>query len=313
MSIKLTRITNEPILSANVENSWESASCFNAGAIKDKGMIHMFYRATDKSCNGKENDDYMNYIGHATSYDGITFQRDKDYVLGPEPDSQWQRGCEDPRVMKLEDKFYMLYTGYSARYPGDYRICMASSEDLLKWKKEGIVLDESNKDAAFFPRKINGEYILLHRRSPNIWISYSKDLKTYYNHTLLAKRDVDNYWENCKIGIAGPPIEVEKGFILLYHGVSEEKKDFGEKGKYAQYSLGIMLLDKDDPSKIVYRQKEAILEPLLKWEINGHVPNVVFSCGQVVIGEDLYVYYAGADEKMGVAKVKSSHINKLFS
>lgn len=312
MSIKLTRITDEPILEANEKNDWEKASCFNAGAIKEKDIIHMYYRATNKSCNGKENNDYMNYIGHATSVDGITFNRDSDYVLGPEENTQWQRGCEDARVMKLEGKFYMLYTGFSNRYPGDYRICMSSSDDLVKWKQHGVVLDESDKDAAFFPRKINGEYLLLHRKSPNIWISYSKDLKTYYNHTMLAKRDVANYWENCKIGIAGPPIETEKGYILIYHGVSEEKKDFGKKGKYAQYSLGIMLLDKDDPTKILYRQKDTILEPKLEWEINGNVPNVVFSCGQVVMGDELYVYYAGADQKMGVAKVKMSSIMELF-
>lgn len=313
MSIKLIRISNEPILSANKDNDWEKASCFNAGAIKEAGVIHMFYRATDKNCNGNISDDYMNYIGHATSIDGIRFHRDKDYILGPQPNSQWQRGCEDPRVMKLENKFYMLYTGFSGRFPGDYRICMATSDDLFNWKQEGVVLKETNKDAAFFSRKINGEYILLHRRSPNIWLCYSKDLKTFYNHTLFAERDLNNEWESSKIGIAGPPIETEKGFILIYHGVSEKKKDFGEKGEYSQYSLGIMLLDKKDPTKIVYRQKEAILEPELDWELDGNVPNVVFSCGQVIQNDELYVYYAGADQQMGVAKVKLGDINKLFS
>lgn len=312
MSIKLTRVLQVPILEANEENDWEKASCFNAGAIKKDGIVHLFYRATNISCNGNENSEYMNYIGHAVSTDGISFNRDNNYVLGPEKGTQWQRGCEDPRVMKLEDKFYMLYTGYGARFPGDYRICMAASDDLITWEKHGSIMDESNKDAAFFPKKINGEYILLHRRSPNICIGYSKDLKEFYNHKILAKRNVNNYWEDSKIGIAGPPIETEKGYILIYHGVSNEKSNFGQKGAYAQYSLGIMLLDKDDPSKVIYRQKEPILVPELKWEINGHVPNVVFSCGQVIMGEYLYVYYAGADQRMGLAKVEMSKIMELF-
>jgi len=312
VSIKLTRVTEKPILEANENNDWEKASCFNAGAIKVDNIVHMFYRATDTSCNGKESSSYMNYIGHATSTDGINFSRDDDYVLGPEQGTQWQRGCEDPRVIKVEDKYYMLYTGYGARFPGDYRICMSSSDDLINWEQHGMLMDESNKDAALFPNKINGEYVLLHRRPPNIWVGFSKDLKEFYKHTVLAERDENNDWEDCKIGIAGPPIETEKGYILIYHGVSQEKKDFGEKGEYAQYALGIMLLDKDDPTKVVYRQKEPILVPELKWELNGHVPNVVFSCGQVVMGEYLYVYYAGADQRMGVAKVKMSSIMKLL-
>ena len=312
MALKLTRVKQTPILEANKNNLWEKASCFNAGSIKADGVVQMFYRATDVSCNGGENSSYMNYIGHAVSKDGINFERDDEYVLGPEQGTQWQRGCEDPRVMKLEDKYYMLYTGYGARFPGDYRICMSSSDNLKNWQQHGMVLDEPNKDAAFFPNKIGDEYILLHRRSPNICIGYSKDLKEFYNHKVLAERDEDNYWEDCKIGIAGPPIETDKGYILIYHGVSNAKKDFGEKGEYAQYALGIMLLDKDDPSKVIYRQKEPILMPELDWELNGHVPNVVFSCGQAIVGEDLYVYYAGADQRMGVAKIEMSSIMELF-
>lgn len=312
MSITLTRLTKKPILEANENNDWERASCFNAAAIKADGLVHMFYRATDVSCNGRENSNYMNYIGHAVSKDGINFERDDEYVLGPQQNTQCQRGCEDPRVCKLDDKYYMLYTGFGARFPGDFRICMSSSDDLKSWQQHGMVLDEPNKDAAFFPKKINGEYILLHRRSPNICIGYSKDLKEYYNHTIVATPIEENDWEDCKIGIAGPPIETEKGYILIYHGVSNAKKDFGEKGEYAQYSLGIMLLDKDDPSKVVYRQKEPILVPELDWELNGHVPNVVFSCGQVIMGEQLYVYYAGADQRMGVAKVAIKEIMDLF-
>ena len=310
--ITLERLSQTPILTANTENDWERASCFNAGAIMADGVVHLFYRATDVSCNGRENKRYMNYIGHATSMDGMHFNRDTNYVLGPEKGTQWQRGCEDPRVMKLGDTYYMLYTGYGARFPGDYRICMSSSKDLKTWQPHGVVLDEANKDAALFPRKINGEYVLLHRRSPNICIGYSNDLKTYHRHTVLARPLEENAWEDNKIGIAGPPVETEKGFVLIYHGVSKAKKDYGAKGEYAQYALGIMLLDKADPSIVRYRQAEPVLTPQLSWEQNGHVPNVVFSCGQVIMDDDLYVYYAGADQSIGVAKASMKDIMELF-
>ncbi len=312
MKIALERITAQPILTTNKSNSWERASCFNAGAIKADGVVHLFYRATDVSCNGRENKKYMNHIGHAVSTDGIHFARDPDYVLGPQEGTQWQRGCEDPRVIKADGIYYMLYTGYGGRYPGDYRICMSSSQDLIHWTNHRVVLDEPNKDATLFPRKINGEYVLLHRRSPNICIGYSKDLKTFYNHSVLAEPIPGSTWENHKIGIAGPPIETEKGFILIYHGVSVAKKDFGGRGEYAQYSLGLMLLDKDDPAKVLYRQDDPILTPELDWELDGQVPNVVFSCGQVIMGDDLYVYYAGADQSMGVAKMSMKSIMELF-
>jgi beta-1,2-mannobiose phosphorylase / 1,2-beta-oligomannan phosphorylase len=312
MKIALERITEQPILTANERNSWERASCFNAGAIKADGVVHLFYRATDVSCNGRENKQYMNYIGHAVSTDGIHFARDPNYVLGPEEGTQWQRGCEDPRVMQVDGVYYMLYTGYGARFPGDYRICMSSSRNLVHWTNHGVVLNEPNKDAALFPEKINGEHVLLHRRSPNICIGYSGDLKTYYNHRVLAKPIPGNIWEDYKIGIAGPPIKTGRGFVLLYHGVSAAKKDFSPRGEYAQYALGIMLLDIKDPAKVRYRQAEPILTPELDWELNGHVPNVVFSCGQVIMGDDLYVYYAGADQSIGVAKTSMKSIMGLF-
>ncbi|MDX1359697.1 MAG: glycosidase, partial [Clostridia bacterium] len=151
MTIRLERVSPYPILEANPDNDWEKAGCFNAGAIIKDDIVHLFYRATDKNSNGRECPDYMNYIGHAKSDDGIHFTRDSSYLLGPVPDSQYSRGCEDPRVVKTDNKYYMLYTGYGARYPDDYRICMASSNDLVNWEEHGIVLDESNKDAALLP------------------------------------------------------------------------------------------------------------------------------------------------------------------
>lgn len=313
MSLKLERVSNLPIMEKNDNNFWEKASCYNAAAIKKDDEIHLFYRATDKNNNGRECADYNNYIGHAKSSNGLDFIRDNNYVLGPVPDSQLSRGCEDPRVMKVEDTYYMLYTGFGARYPGDFKICMASSDDLINWKDHGIVLHESNKDSALFPDKIDGKYVLLHRRSPNIWVSYSDDLVNWDNHQVLAKVNKKNDWESCKIGIAGPPFKTEKGYVLIYHGVSDSEKDFVGRGKYRQYSLGIMLLDLDDPTKVLYRQNEPILSPELSWELDvGHVPNVVFSCGQVILDDMLYVYYAGADTALGVAKCPMSDIIKLF-
>lgn len=255
----------------------------------------------------------MNYIGHAVSDNGRDFKRMNDYVLGPIPASQEGRGCEDPRVVKIEDTFYMTYTGYGARFPGDYRICMATSQDLMHWERQGVVLDETNKDAALFPDKFGEDYLLLHRRPPGIWLSYSKDLIHWDRHQMIADIDEESPWEDCKIGIAGPPIKTDKGYVLIYHGVSETEKQFGNRGAYKQYALGVMLLDLKDPRTVLYRQKEPILKPELPWELEeGYVPNVVFSCGQVVMNDHIYVYYGGADTALGLATCGMSEVMALF-
>lgn len=295
------------------QNYWEAATTYNAGAIYDNKLVHLFYRATDKNPNGRECNDYLNYIGHAVSRDGIHFSKDHNFLLGPINHSSERRGCEDPRISKIEDKYYMLYTGFGGSCDGDFRICFAKSNNLVHWQRQGVLLNESNKDAALFPKKINDQFVLIHRRCPHIWIAYSKDFRTWENHKVLAKIDVDSKWENSKIGAAGPPIETEKGWIFIYHGVSKSTQYFKGRGEYKQYSLGLMLLDKEDPSKVIFRQKEPILTPELHWEKKeGFVPNVVFSCGNIVIGNTVFVYYGGADTCLGLATCKLSDIISLF-
>ncbi len=191
-----------------------------------------------------------------------------------------------------------MYTGYRGKTPGDYRICLASSRDLKNWKRHGIVLDESNKDASLFPEKINGRFCMLHRRDPDIWIAYSSDLKNWTDHTRVMNPNPNNEWESKKIGISGPPVKTKDGWLLFYHGVSHD----------GVYSQGIALLDISDPSKVLNRQSEPILEPELDWEKEGCVPNVVFSCGQIETGDSILVYYAGADTVMGIAELKKKDI-----
>jgi len=170
--IKLKRHSNQPILSPKPDNPWEAAAVFNTGAIVHNDLIHLIYRATDISSNGKDGN-YINSLGYAVSTDGIHFNRLEKPILSNDTEQE-RRGPEDPRVVKIGDTFYMLYTGYGGRFAGDYRICLATSKNLITWQREGVVLDEANKDASLFPGMINGRYIMLHRRVPDIWLSYSQ-------------------------------------------------------------------------------------------------------------------------------------------
>ncbi len=295
--MKLTRLSNKPILSPKKHHPWEAAAVFNCAAIYDNGLIHMIYRATDITSNGSQGK-YINSLGYAVSSDGINFNRlDNPILTNDAP--QELRGPEDPRVVKIDDTFYMMYTGYGGRFAGDYRICLATSKNLINWQRQGVMLDEANKDASLFPEKINGKYVMFHRRPPDIWISFSSDLKNWEDHTLVMRAKPDSDWENEKIGISGPPIKTPQGWFLIYHGVSKDKV----------YRQGAALLDLDDPKKVLARQTQPILEPELDWEINGYVPNVVFSCGQAVIGDDVYVYYGGADTAICVATLRMNEIN----
>jgi len=294
--IKLKRLSDKPILSPKKHNSWEAGTVFNCAAIYDNGLVHLIYRATDIASN-EDDGQYINSLGYAVSRDGINFNRLEEPILINDV-PQELRGPEDPRIVKLGDTFYMMYTGYGGRFEGDWRICLASSQNLIDWQRHGVMLDEPNKDASLFPEKINGQYVMLHRRPPDIWLAYSDDLSRWDNHTLVMETDPGSSWESEKIGIAGPPIKTEAGWLLIYHGVSQNN----------QYSLGVAMLDLEDPSKVIARQAGPILEPELDWEINGCVPNVIFSCGQVVIGDEMYVYYGGADTVIGVASVKMGEI-----
>jgi predicted GH43/DUF377 family glycosyl hydrolase len=297
--IRLKRYSDQPIFSLRKNNPWEAAAVFNAAAIYDNGLVHLVYRATDISSGGQEGP-YINALGYAVSKDGIHFNRLEEPILKNDT-PQERRGPEDPRIVKIGETFYMMYTGYGGRFQDDYRICLASSRNLIDWKRLGVVLDEPNKDASLFPEKINGQFAMLHRRPPHIWLTFSDNLQDWSSHQPILRALPDSKWENNKIGIAGPPIKTPHGWFLIYHGVDSNMV----------YRLGAALLDLQNPAKVLYRLPEPILEPELQWERFGHVNNVVFSCGQVVMKEHIFVYYGGADNAIGLAIMEYEDILTL--
>jgi predicted GH43/DUF377 family glycosyl hydrolase len=294
--MKLTRISEKPIFEPVIRNDWEKAAVFNCTGVYENGLFHMIYRATNIGGH-KRYGEYINSLGYAVSKDLLNWHRYSKPILRNDVDQEI-RGPEDPRVVKIEDKYFMTYTGFAGRFPGDYRICLATSDDLVNWKRHGVVLDEENKNAAFFPAKLNGEYFLLHRRKPDIWLCSSKDLKNYDNHKKIMSPIAESSWQNRRIGIAGPPVQHSDGWLLFYHAV--DKKN--------HYRLGVALLDIDDPGKVLARQSTPVLEPELNWEINGYVPNVVFSCATLDHEDRYVVIYAGADTVIGAAYIKKKDI-----
>lgn len=290
--IRLTRLADEPVLTPDPSRPWERAAVFNPAVVYENGLFHLLYRACDRPFRldtPVPRHRFTSVIGHATSRDGIHFQRDPQPVLtGRGAQEAW--GVEDPRVTRLGSEYVMLYTAFGGRSWDDVRIAMARSRDLVHWEDRRIVLDEPNKNAALFPERVGGRYVLLHRRHPDIWIAWSEDLRGWTDHRVLM-RPREGAWDCRKIGAAGPPMRIPEGWLLFYHGVDER----------GTYRLGVALLDPDDPSRVLARQAEPVLEPEREWERRGLVPGVVFSCGAAEVGDAYYVYYGAADTVIGVA------------
>jgi len=280
MQLELVRHPQSPVLYPNPLHQWEAMNVFNCAVTWHNGLFHMHYRA--------QGVDFISHIGYAVSTDGLRWNRMSDPVMSPHNGREDYRGVEDPRVTPLNGRFYMTYTAYGVN---SFFPMIAQSENLITWEDVGPLEKAQNKDHVLFPEKINGRYAILHRRSPNIWIAFSDDLRTWTDHQIIMTPREDNDWDAKSIGSNGVPVKTEHGWLLFYHG-------YGEEHIYRQ---SVALLDLDDPTNVIHRPTSYFMEPLETWEIKGDVPNVIFSCSNNVVGDEVYFYYGGADRLVGLA------------
>lgn len=292
--MKLQRHPANPLLLPDPTSDWETYNVFNPAVIYHNGLFHMHYRAQGM--------DWVSRIGYAVSADGVHWNRMRRPVLDVQSVAD-ARGVEDPRVTEVEGRFYMTYTAYSREVPagvppthdgGGVTPMIAVSDNLITWQRLGaIVWGEDNKDHVLFPRRINGRYVALHRRPPQVWLAESEDLLHWpeeHMRPIFGPRP-DNGWDEKRVGGNGVPIETEHGWLMLYHGYNDMRV----------YRMGVCMLDLEDPSRVISRPKSFILEPGEIWELRGDVPNVVFSCANPVVDGTVYVYYGGADHVIGLA------------
>jgi predicted GH43/DUF377 family glycosyl hydrolase len=250
---------------------------------------------------------------------------------------------EDPRIVKLGDTFYITYA-YRPYAPGRYwtfphdvvrlpacdgfapkawakslgNTGLAMTKDFRSFRRLGRltspVLDD--RDVILFPEKVGGKFVMLHRpkdwvgasygvSEPSIWIKFSDDLLAWEDKpSTLLLTGRPNSWEE-KIGGSTPPILTDEGWLMLYHGVAD--------GGLAQYSVGALLLKADDPTVVLARTPEPILEPELPYETQGFYNGCVFPTGNVVVDGTLYVYYGAADKHVGVATCKLDELLKYLN
>lgn len=306
---ELVRFEDNPIISPAPELAWQSAGVFNPAAIYDSGKVHILYRA--------QSADLTSTFGYASSIDGIKIDENLPYpVYIPREDFEKKphefgnSGCEDPRLTKIGDRFYVLYTAYNGVTNPRIAMSSISADDFLNrnwnWTKPKLISLEGfdDKDACVVQGKKPGTYLWFHRLGDSIWLEISDTIELGENNFLtgtVIAYPRKNKWDNLKIGLAGPPNETDEGWLMIYHGVSNPG---------SVYRVGAMLLDYQDPTKIIARIDEPIFEPVMKYELEGQVPNVVFPCGHVIIDDVLYAYYGGADKVLGVAGVPVKNLMK---
>jgi predicted GH43/DUF377 family glycosyl hydrolase len=299
---QLQRFEGNPIIAPITEHAWESQATFNPAAIYEGGKVHILYRAMSG--------DNTSVIGYASSQDGVDItERLLEPVYTPRADFEQKKnpggnsGCEDPRITQIGDRIYMCYTAYDGVDSPRVAFTSIGAKDFVahQWSWSAPILisppNMDDKDAAVFPKKIGGKYIFLHRLGSEIWIDRVDDLEFKAGKYLggeVLMRPRDTAWDSKRIGIAAPPIETEYGWLLFYHGISK---------RTGHYNVRAALLDKNNPSKILYRTHDPLFEPITAYERQGIVPNVVFPCGVVVLRRELYVYYGGADKVVGVASI----------
>lgn len=196
-------------------------------------------------------------------------------------------GVEDCRVVELDGRYYLTYTAVSECGVG---VSLASTTDWRTFTRHGMILPPHNKDCAIFPRRVGGDYVCFHRPSGLglggnfIWLSRSPDLLHWGAHECIAMTRPDG-WDSERIGAGAAPIETSAGWLAIYHGADAR----------TCYRLGLLLLDRDHPERVLARGVAPLLEPREPCELEGFFGNVVFTNGHVVDGERVTIYYGASD------------------
>jgi predicted GH43/DUF377 family glycosyl hydrolase len=326
-------VKKEGVMLEKTNLDFENDGVLNPAAIRDGDSVHMFYRAVEKG--NRSSIGYCRLDGPLT----VVERWDKPFMV-PEYDYESQ-GVEDARITKIDDTYYLTYTGYDGT---NARGALATSKDLKTFTKHGIIVppityaefvfraetagqvnenyyrnhkfyyqeadpDKKimlwDKNVIFFPRKIHGNLVFLHRIRPGI------QLVSVTSMDMLSKEFWDQYFLNLQehivldpvhkhessyIGSGCPPIETKYGWLLIYHGVEETKKGL-------VYSACAALLDLNNPLKEIARLPYPLFTPEYEWELTGEVNNVVFPTGTALFGNTLFIYYGAADSQIACASV----------
>ncbi|MEK6736237.1 MAG: hypothetical protein AABY47_06685 [Pseudomonadota bacterium] len=309
-----------PILSPEPDNDWESWQTFNPGVILLEDKIHFIYRAIGE--------DGISRLGYANSLNGFIIDERLPYPIYEHKLTRSTGinyysfasggsfgGAEDPRIVRVgeEDMLYMTYTacGEGLRV-GLTSIC---TKDFLqkrwRWNPPRLISppNEVHKNWVIFPEKINDKYAILHSICPEISVDYRDNLEFQEDEYIWSFYDGNfrrkNCWDNWIRGAGSPPLKTSAGWLLFYHAM-----DNNDPGKY---KVGALLLDLDDPTKILHRSQEPVLVPEKDYEYSGFKGGVVYVCGAVIKNDRILVYYGASDSYVSVAQADSSEFLRALT
>lgn len=294
------RHPGNPILSAD-DLPYPANTVFNPGAARVDGETVLLLRVEDRRG--------ISRLQVARSKDGLSdWRMDEKPLLEPDPahpEEVW--GCEDPRLVFLPEReaWAITYTAYSNRGP---LVSLAMTRDFRQAERLGPVMPPDDKDAALFPQRFGGRWIMIHRPAPlkgsaHIWISYSPDLRHWGDHAVLLEAREGAWWDAGKIGIGPPPLATPAGWLVMYHGAHSTASGL-------IYRVGLALLDLDHPEIVLRRSDEWVMAPVAPYESVGDVDKVVFPNGWVLDEEAdrLDLYYGAGDSVVGAATARFSDV-----
>ena len=250
--------------------------------------------------NGKHFLTTISHLRLVSSSDGVEFIEEKDFkpIFGKGKLETY--GIEDCRVAYFENAFHLTYTQVSDMGVG---VGYIQTHNWKDFNRKGMIFPPHNKDCAFFEEKINGLYYALHRpSSPEIggnyiWLAESEDLVHWGNNTCIAVTR-SNYWDSARIGAGASPIKTDKGWLVIYHGANRDNR----------YCLGVLLLELNNPSNVIARSEEPIMMPIMDYEKQGFLGNVIFTNGHIVNGDTITIYYGASDEVICAANFSIDEI-----
>ncbi|MGC8864965.1 MAG: glycoside hydrolase family 130 protein [Bacteroidales bacterium] len=247
--------------------------------------------------------DYLTTLSHlrlVCSHDGIHFWEPEDYTPIMGQGELESFGIEDCRVAWIEDRYVLTFTEVS---PVGVGVGLITTRDWQHYNRKGMIFPPHNKDCAIFEEKIGGKYWALHRpSSPElggnyIWLAQSPDLIHWGKHKCIVTTR-KGWWDSARVGAGAAPIKTPKGWLEIYHGANEKH----------QYCLGALLLDLEDPSKVLARSHDPLMKPEMPYELTGFFGNVIFTNGHYVDGDTIYMYYGASDEVICGAQLSIDQI-----
>ncbi|MDE2212964.1 MAG: hypothetical protein KGJ34_00275 [Patescibacteria group bacterium] len=320
----LARARENPVLGPLPEHAWENQAVFNPAAVYVGDRVHLLYRALGE--------DGISRVGYASSADGVHFDErlphpvfiaDIEHLLSKfrNPFTSPARselrynpalyasgggwgGSEDPRAVEIEGVVYMTYSAFNGWESLRMMLTSLHADALLaktwRWNKPVPLSPPGSihKNWVLFPEKIHGKYAILHSVAPEVEVEYVDDLSRFERGEYIEShydrtKGRPHHWDKWVRGTGAPPLKTSRGWLLFYHGMDPAHVHIG-------YNIGAMLLDLEEPTKILFRSSKPILTPDMPYE-NDWKPGVVYGSGAVIKDGTLFLYYGGGDKTVNVA------------